>query len=324
MIPSDTATSTPSRTPIPTNTPTPTRTPTSTRTPTPTDTPTNTATPTETFTPTFTSTPTETPTNTPTKTATPTSTLTPSKTLTPTVVPVITQFSVDPQNITSGSQVLVKWAADAQRVTLERLASGNVLIDTQDVEPQGQLQLTVDTTDGTVMIFRLTAYKGGNNTSRTVSITISCAFTYFFSPAPTDAGCPQAVQEAALTFQSFERGLAFYVPNSNAVYFLASENSAVNAVPNDWNQSVVLPTMQPPAGLFDTDGPIGNAFRNRAWSDGRSIVSVIGWATSPSSNYSGNFQTGPQGELYIRASTGAVYKIVMSGNSGTWTFVGNS
>jgi hypothetical protein len=237
---------------------------------------------------------------------------------------VITQFTVDPQNVTSGAQVVVRWAADAEKVTLERLAAGNALIDSQEVSPQGQIQYTVDTTNGTIMIFRLTAFKGGNNAVRLVSITISCGSTYFFSPAPTTSGCPQAQQQAALTFQAFERGIAFFVPNSNAVYFLASENSAANAFSNDWNQSIILPTSQPPAGFVDTEGPIGNVWKNRTWSDGRTLQTVVGWATSAATTYSGAYQIGPNGELYIKASTGAVYRLNMTGNVGTWTFVGNS
>ncbi len=153
---------------------------------------------------------------------------------------------------------------------------------------------------------------------------MTCASPWFFTPAP-NTDCPGAQQAAAFTMQSFERGLAFYVPTNNMVYFLAAENSAVNAFTNEWNQSVILPTAVPPSGLIDPQGPIGYVWKNKAWNDGRSLAQVVGWATASSTNYNGILQPGASGEIYLKAATGGVYRLgIGSSTVGTWALVANA
>ncbi len=52
------------------------------------------------------------------------------------------------------------------------------------------------------------------------------------------------------------------------------------------------------------------------------MVTVMGWATASPVNYSGIFQAGPGGEIYIRGSNNVVYRIVVSGTGGSWTTQG--
>jgi hypothetical protein len=202
---------------------------------------------------------------------------------------------------------------------LDELTATNALIESVQVPPTGDHTFVVTTANGTALTFRLTAFKGGNTALSTASVTVTCASPWAISPAP--AGCPQPAQPGAFTVQSFERGIAFFVPPTNQVFFLVSEGAAINVFPNTWNQSIIDPTRVPPSGLTDPTGPIGYVWHNLPWSDGRSLQAVVGWGTGPSQNYNGTLQVGPNNEIYITGPTGRAYRLNMTGNIGTWTLV---
>jgi hypothetical protein len=328
VLPTDTITPSPTITLTPTSTytftPTLTETPTPTYTftPSPTFTPTFTDTPTETPTPTFTPTLTETPTPTASPTMTPTHTKTPTRTYTPTVMPTITQFSVEPPSLISGGSVIVRWTADADTVMLEELNASNTVIQAVLVSASGERLFLVSSDYGNILVFRLTATRGGNSVTRTLSVTVLCAANWFFTPPP--AGCPtQPAQSGAFIFQAFDRGVAFYVPNNNNVYFLAND-SRVNAYPNEWIPGVAIPTVMAPTGYIEPDAQIGYVWHNKLWSDGRAVSSVFGFAITAAQNYAGTFQYGnPTSNIYIRRPDGAVYLLSLAG-TGTWSIAGNA
>jgi len=334
ILPTDTITNTPTITLTPSYTLTPSRTPTDTPTftftpsdtPTPTPTPTNTDTPTNTptFTPSNTNTPT--PTNTPTATFTPlpTSTRTPIPTSTPipTVNPIIKAFTVEPTQATANGAVIVRWTTDGDSVTLEQLSATNAVIQTAPVPQSGERSFIVTTDSGNTITFRLTAIRSGNTETRTIPVAVQCATPWFVTPAPP--GCPQsAPQSTTIIFQPFEQGVAFYVVANNNVYFLANEGNRVNAYPSEWAANLPTPTATPivPTGRVEPTAQIGYVWYNKAWSDGRQLIAVVGWATAPQQNYSGIIQTGnPPSDVYLTRPDGAVYKLSLAG-VGTWSFV---
>jgi hypothetical protein len=126
-------------------------------------------------------------------------------------------------------------------------------------------------------------------------------------------------------FQAFERGIAFYVPNTNNVYMLANEGLRVNAYPNEWNPGVPIPTIVSPGSNFiQPTAQIGYVWQAKNWSDGRSVAAVMGWAITQPQNYSGTIQVGnPPSDVYIRRPDGAVYKLALAG-TGTWSVAGNA
>lgn len=333
VIPSSTITLTPSvtLTRTATNTSTATQTPSNTAT----DTPTITLTPSITLTPTNTSTTTLTPTDTPLPTNTPTETFTPSNTPlatatplptetpvppTATVAPTIKSLTASPANVQAGGQVVIQWDADADKAILDELTPGNALIATFNVAASGSQTFVMTTDNGNTVNFRLTVTKGGKNALATTTVTISCASPWIVTPTPT--GCPQAAQVGAFTTQSFQQGIAFYIPNTNQVFFLASNGAAVNVFTNTWNSSIVIPTSVPPSGFTDPTGPIGYIWHNFPWSDGRNLQTVVGWGAGPSQNYNGTMQVGSSSNIiYIKGPTGATYRLTMSGNVGTWALV---
>src|SRR5207237_403760 len=143
--------------------------------------------------------------------------------------------------------------------------------------------------------------------TRSLVVTVQCPSPWFFAPPPP--GCPQSSQTSAIIFQPFERGVAFYVANNNTIYFLANENSRVNAYSNQWTTNIIIPPAVPPAGLIDPRDQIGYAWRQNNWSDGRQMIQVMGWATGQQQNYSGTIQIGsPGNDVYLQRPDGAIYK----------------
>jgi hypothetical protein len=202
---------------------------------------------------------------------------------------------------------------------LDELTPANALIESVQVPATGTHTFVLTTTNGTAINFRLTASKGGITAISTAAVTVTCPVPWAITPAP--AGCPQAPQPGGFTVQSFERGIAFYVPPTNQVFFLANEGNAVNVFQNTWNPSVTDPTRVPPSGLTDPTGPIGYVWHNLAWSDGRTLQTVLGWGTGGPQNYSGTLQVGPNNETYITGPTGKAYRLNMTGNIGTWSLL---
>jgi hypothetical protein len=330
--PTFTASAVPTRTPTFTKTITPTRTPTPTHTLTPSKTFTPTRTPTITLTPSFTKPPTLTPsrTYTPSKTFTPSPTYTPTNTRpptltpSPTVLPFVIFFTADTPSLLTNSATTLRWQTqNAETVTLERVAGGRVA-ETYSVPASGERLVTMSSAFGASMTWRLTARRGRFSSSREVSIQAVCNVPYFFVPAPPE--CPlEPPARSALLFQQFERGLAFYVPTTRNIYILAlapQDNSRVNAYPLDWDYSP-LPVLTPPAGLLQPFGEIGYIFSRKQWSDGRSLVEVIGWATAPQQGYDGATQRATASDLYIRRPDGAVYKLALAG-VGRWSVAGTA
>jgi hypothetical protein len=320
VLPTDTPTLTPSltftptftHTPVPTLTPTPI-TPTVTETLPPANTPTITPTPSSTASLTFT----------PTNTFTPTDTFTPTFTFTPTVVPVIVSFTSDLPSVPSGGQTVLRWQTNnSTNTTLETLTASGTVVNSIRVDATGTQAVLLSSNMGSSVIYRLTVKNGRNTVSKSITVNIQCPYGWFFAPSPP--GCPLQPPSptGAFKYQSFERGIGFYIPTTNNVYILANAGNRVNAYPNDWNYAP-LPTETPPSGLYVPSVEIGNVWINKRWSDGATLQSVVGWATIAQMIYNGTVQQGTASDLYIKGPTGTVYKLALAG-TGTWSIVGNA
>lgn len=337
VIPTDTPSNTPTITRTPTVTLTRTATLTRTLTPTITLTPSRTYTPSSTPLPTNTKPPSLTPSNTPTNTLIPSLTYTPSLTPLPsathtprpptltytqTVLPQIIFFSSDLVTGAANSQTNLRWQTNnAASVTLEQLNSQGQVVAAFNVPPTGQQAIVLTNAFGSQVSYRLSVRNGRNTASQVVNITILCGNPYFFNPAPEGCSLEGAIR-TTLTFQSFERGMAFYAPNTRTVYLLSNNGSRVNAYPMDWDYQP-LPILPPPPGLIQPTGEIGYIFAKKTWSDGSPVVNTMGWATTPQQGYEGTIQRGTPTDVYIRRPDGAVYKLALAG-TGTWTVVGTA
>jgi hypothetical protein len=288
----------------PTDTPTLTRTPTSTSTPTPTFT--STATPTPTFTATTTSTASATPTFTLTATATQTPTNTP--TATPDA-PQIIAFTASGNNVAPGTAITLSWQTIADAARIDQLNQQGVATQSFPVQPNGQLPVTIPPGIGQLVVYKLTAQRGGKEATASLPITVTCAIDWFFGRAfaPPGSGCPRAVGAIGPgAFQQFERGFMIYVNanNLNTVYGLQTQDSRYIAYTNGWDGTTIDNCGTPPQGLFApqnmfnwaycrTNAPVGS------WN------SAVGWATGglDTGNRTIQFEEGT-GAFYIDAPVG--------------------
>lgn len=310
---------TPSDTPSPTATPTPTASPTDTLTPTPTDTHTPTLTftpsitPTSTITPTFTVTPTATFTSTPTPTDTPTATATP-------ITPEIFTFTASATSVNPNTLVTLTWTASADSARVDQLNQQGAVTQTFPVVPSGQLTVTVPANQGRVVVYRLVAIRGGQETSRSIPITVTCPISWFFGNefAPPNSGCPTALGAIGPgAFQPFERGLMIYVNANglNRIYGLQNADNRYASFPNGWNGGALAYDPAPP-GLFQPQDMFRWAFLNTLAPVSTWQVQ-IGWATAAIDQSQRTIQFEEGGPFYIDTPIG-VYRF-SGGDQGTWT-----
>lgn len=232
VLPSLTATETPSDTPQPTPTSTPTETETTVETPTPsetaaptlsstpsetaTSTPTETLapsetpvasdTPTETSTPTVTNTTTNTPTrtrtSTPTRTNTPRASATSSRTPTSIVqvtnaFPSITAFAASSTDVAGGAQITLTWQAEGDEARIDQQDSNGLVQTTTSVPVSGSLNVAVPNAQAGRVFYRLVVKRGVQEITQTVEIRVQtqCAVNWFFGNefvANENVGCPPA------------------------------------------------------------------------------------------------------------------------------------
>lgn len=322
IVPSATASDTPTITPTPspTETFTPTLTPTSTLTFTPSATPTNTLTFTPTLTATFTVTPTFTLTFTPSATATFTHTPTPTATNTPNV-PVINSFTSNLPQAAQGSQITLSWTAQADTLNLQQIAPGTTnVVQSFVVASQGSQVVTLPTT-GSSAVYRLVANRGGQQTIRELTIQFTCTTQWFFSVSAPGGGCPSgSATNVVGSYQPFERGIMFMYTNRNGVQRvcgLQNLNVRYLCYDNGWDGSSEPFTDNPPSGLSQPDDWFNWAFDSTLASGGQ-WVDVIGWATSGNpDNSSVTTQYDANNRLYIRVPNGTYY-LNGDATSGTW------
>lgn len=306
---------------------------------TPTFTPTFTLTPT--FTPTFTPTPTFTLTATPTltPTLTPTSTLTPTLTLTFTPVatntpiptptptgPVIYSFTADNYEMRAGGVTVLRWQALGDTAVLDQIGAAGNLLQSFSVPVTGEQAVTIPTSSGRVVTYRLTVIRQGIPTAQTLAITITCGYDWFFGNQYAAGACPAnlgAIGDGR--FQGFDGGMMIYLAAStenfpgNRVYVLFYGSSQWQAYENVGNAT---PTGSPPSGRYLPGDPIlGNVWETGLF-NGQPIKNLLQYSSTP------NADTGPRtgqveaggGAIYIDIPDGRVYRL-QGVTGGTWTQV---
>ena len=323
IVPSPTASDTPTITPSPTATETltPTATPTNTLTFTPTLSPTNTLT----FTPTLSATPTTTATF--TQTFTPTATNTATQTFTPTAtntpeIPVINSFTASTNIAPPGSQVTLSWTAQADAINLQQVTPGTSTVVQSFVVPATGSQIVTLPTTGDRAQYRLVANRGGQQTIAELLVNFSCTNTWFFAVAAPGGSCPSSGSTSVVgSFQSFERGIMFMYTNRNGIQRicgLQNQNNRYLCYDNGWDGTSTPFTASPPSGFHAPDDMFNWAFDSTLASGG-TWLSIIGWGTVASANTSNvTTQYDNQNRLYIRVQTGT-YFLNGDNTSGTWT-----
>lgn len=313
---------------------TPSITPTATDTATPTETATNTptATNTATFTPSSTNLPTATftPSITPTPTATHTPPATDTSTAEPTSsLPRIFTFTTSTDRAAANATITLSWGAESDITRIDEQNNAGAVLRTFSVTAVGQLPIVVPSNAGSVVIYQLTAQRGGQSVSRSLTVNLACPISWFFGDALAQAHTNQCPINAAVTaqgsFQTFERGIAIYINanGANKVYGLEGSSGRYSGYTSQWNSSATSVPNIPPPGLlepqgvfqwlyYNTSGPSGNWNTNIGW--GTTNIDLSNRTIQYESTSDPNNLTPP---FYIDAPSGAVYRF-SGGDSGTW------
>ncbi|RMF52548.1 MAG: hypothetical protein D6749_04670 [Chloroflexota bacterium] len=218
----------------------------------------------------------------------------------------------------------MRWQADAETIFLESLDGRGQVISRQQVSPSGEQTFSAEERYGTSVIFRLIAERNAQRAQRAIAVEITCRIPWFFRPPPPNNICPnQPAQFAAMVFQQFERGAAFYFSPQNRVFILTAD-FRVGAYVNTWVEGVPIPPpiAPPPPGRFVPTAQIGLVWATQVWFDARPLQNVLGYAVAPAQAYGGTYQAGTApDELFVSASDGTVYYMKFQG-TGQWQFVG--
>ncbi len=223
--------------------------------------------------------------------------------------------------VAPGASIILRWQSIADTAQIDLQNQQGVVLQTFSVTPSGELPVTIPPNVKGLVIYRLTAMRGGLTANFSVPITVTCAIDWFFGNefAPDFANCPVAVGAiGAGAFQPFENGFMIYVDanNLNKIYVLLAQDNRYAAFINDWDGSG-NPFPDPPSGLVKPrrmfrwlylfgPKPFGE------WLD------VTGWATEreDESNRTIQFEQNT-GAFYIDSPIG-VFRF-SGGDSGTWT-----
>lgn len=234
--------------------------------------------------------------------------------------PHILSFTVQPNAITVGGTVTVRWDTDAATVTIDELTgTGTQITPPLKVAPKGERNFVVGVSNSNAVLFRLSASRGDLTDTQAIEVTVQCPSLWFFQPSPQ--GCPpQPAQSSTFYFQTFQNGMAFYVPNTDTLYFLAN-NGQVASYHNQWNPAITLPPVAVPAGFTQPVGQIGYTWSFQPWLDGRPLVATFGYGIGQLQVYGGTYQPGQiANTIYLRGPDNNVYGLLLS--QGSWGIVG--
>jgi hypothetical protein len=210
--------------------------------------------------------------------------------------------------------ISVVWDVDAETVAIDLLSDTGELLQTEALESNGTLDLSPVIARGT-LILRLRAIRGGNTATRSVRIAVTCRYEWFFVPVPD--GLPACAPNDRIIsdydMQKFQYGVAFYIASTHTVYFLADKGAKLVTYP--YKDSNFQPALAP-TPLLDPVDHIGAVWHTQRWTDGTSMLGVVGWATAPEKHYQGSLQPGLNpGDLFIQDAAGTIF--ILS-NAGTW------
>jgi hypothetical protein len=234
---------------------------------------------------------------------TPTSTLTPSPTPSPTPdKPQIIAFTASAASVTGNSTITLAWETIADSARIDQLNKQGGVVQPFSIALKGSLQVVVPGNQGSLVVYRLVAIRGGQEVTKSLPITIQCPIAWFFGNefAPPGAGCPTAVGAVGTgAFQPFEHGFMIYVnaDNINSIYGLVTQDSRYISYKNAWDGSSQTGS-SPPSGRFAPQQMFNWAYFNTNAPIG-SWANVLGWAT-------GNIDTGSR-TIQYEQGTGGFY-----------------
>jgi hypothetical protein len=228
-------------------------------------------------------------------------------------------FTADVTAAAANEVITLYWSVQGVDVaTIYRLEdSAEALVRGQAwrVPRSGSLRVAVRPNADGLARFVLVISNGVEEIAQEVRLTASCAETWFFAPAPSDAGCPTAPAVRSLAvYQPFERGAMFWLAESRTIYVLYADAEAPSwaAFADEFRdgQPESDPSLRAPEGRLQPIRGFGLVWRSR-----EAVQRRLGWATAPESAFETEFQSGAAA-LFLRDREGKL--VGLYGEGARW------
>lgn len=195
--------------------------------------------------------------------------------------PQIISFTANVPIADPGETITLSWeTSQATTVTLYHLVGG-VFGSFWDVAPTGSMTYTISSSSRNYETFAL--YASGDEepyASASLTVPLTCPFTWFFSPEPDV--CPQETALlSASAEQQFEHGVMIWVGEEDLIYVLYDDTvytDGWDAFTDEWQEGDPDedPSIIPPPGFYQPQRGFGLVWREQLM-----VRDRLGWAVAP-------------------------------------------
>ena len=195
--------------------------------------------------------------------------------------PQILSFTANVPIADPGETITLSWeTSHATAVTLYHLVGG-IFGSFWEVAPTGSMTYTISTSSRNYETFAL--YASGYEemyASASLTVPLTCPFTWFFSPEPDV--CPQeAALLSASAEQQFEHGVMIWVGAEDRIYVLFDDTMYTdgwNVYEDNWQEGDPIddPSIVPPPGFYQPQRGFG-----LVWREQLQVRARLGWALAP-------------------------------------------
>lgn len=226
--------------------------------------------------------------------------------------PLILFFRANVAIADPGDTIQLEWATDnATEVTLYHLLPTGQFGTFWHVDPAGTFDYTIAESERNQTRFALFATKESETANATVTVTLTCPDTWFFSPAPDICPAAPALYSVGAE-QPFEHGTMIWIGGLDQIYVLFDDDvfsPKWSAFADEWDEGDALcDAGTPPSGRYQPQHGFG-----LIWCEQPGVRDRLGWATSPETGYETAFQTTSYpryNDTYIRALDGNVWRLL--------------
>ena len=227
-------------------------------------------------------------------------------------MPFILFFRANVEMADPGDTIQLEWATqNTTHVTLYHLLPTGQLGTFWEVEPAGTFTYTIAEAARNQTRFLLFAGDDNQFESVSVTITLTCPDSWFFSPAPDVCPAAPAVFSAGAE-QPFEHGTMIWVGELDQIYVLFDDqvfSPKWSLYTDEWDAGdTICDAGTPPPGYYQPERGFG-----LVWCEQPGLRDRLGWAVA----LEGSFDTAVQStsypkynDTYIRALDGNVWRLL--------------
>ncbi len=237
-------------------------------------------------------------------------------------LPSILSFSVEPLEVDPGDTVTLHWSVtNAESIDIVQRAPDTLPnYDIVNLSATGEITQTILDRERLWHVYQLSAPHGLDLVTQTITVTIRCPYTYFFSPLPegdrAEWSCPDGEPIASLAAeQAFENGRMIWLQHDERIYVFFDDGT-YQTFEDTWvpGQPDSVPGLAPPEGRYLPVRGFG-----KVWSSDADLRSRLGWALAAERGFESQVQGGwlrccsrlnaVNRPIYLRNSEGRIIRM---------------